>query len=157
MKHKYTKPTSCCKISSLNDNHETSKSLHLLSFIRLIDDKLLLSVCSGHLAFWKEAFHIVSRLRLHASHAATKAPRLCQFSAFAAISEVMTGNRQQGDLNEQTRREHDSEASACSTGALHPPPPLHTVDIMGGWNEGTSWTVQHALSCALTRCQSHSE
>ncbi len=30
-------------------------------------------------------------------------PHPCQFSAFDAISEVMTGNHQQGDLNKQSQ------------------------------------------------------
>lgn len=89
----------------------------ILIFETLINYKLLFSVISGHMVF----------LRLHAHQRLQESvcvytPHPCQFSVFAAISEVMTGNHQQGDLNEQPQSECYSKFSACSTGALHFPP-----------------------------------
>lgn len=60
----------------------------------------------------------------------------CQISLFAAILEVMPGNHQQDNLNKQLPGKCYFEFSTCSTGALRFS--LFTVDIMGGWKEGTS-------------------
>lgn len=58
----------------------------------------------------------------------------------------MTGNHWRGDPSKRTQRESADQNSALVQQELcirrHPPSLLslfpHTVDIIGGWNEGTS-------------------
>lgn len=111
------------------------KIFESLDFRTLINYRLLLSVVSGHMTFWEEPFsytkecvclpgcNIAPRMCMCESQCVcVYTPHPCQFSVFAAISEVMTGNHQQGDLNKQPQWERYSKFSACSTGALHFPP-----------------------------------